>query len=156
MFLGGLQLEWQGVVDMAREQDVNLICFHGGSLHSPHEFESQANVLYDLVNAERLDGLIIWSSNVGLYLTPERIEEFVTRYRPLRRPVAQQHRRRRDVVAHRLDRAPLGGPGQARAGRGQRAAYSGRGNRVQLPGRKHRWSCRKPARSECVRPACRR
>ncbi len=83
MFLAGLQLEWQGVVDMAREQDANLICFHGGALHSPHEFESQANVLYDLVSAERLDGLIIWSSNVGLYLTPERIEEFVTRYRPL-------------------------------------------------------------------------
>ncbi len=83
MFLAGLQLEWQGVVDMAREQDVNLICFHGGSLRSPHEFESQANVLYDLVSAERLDGLVIWSSNVGLYLTPERIAEFLARYRPL-------------------------------------------------------------------------
>jgi signal transduction histidine kinase/DNA-binding LacI/PurR family transcriptional regulator len=83
MFLGGLQLEWQGVVDMAREQGVNLICFHGGSLHSAQEFESQANVLYDLVSTECLDGLVIWSSNVGLYLTQEGIAEFLARYRPL-------------------------------------------------------------------------
>jgi DNA-binding LacI/PurR family transcriptional regulator/signal transduction histidine kinase len=83
MFLAGLQLEWQGVVDMAREQDANVICFRGGAMHSPHEFESQANVLYDLVSAERLDGLVIWSSNVALYLTPEETTEFLARYHPL-------------------------------------------------------------------------
>lgn len=83
IFLAGLQLEWQGVVDMAREQGVNLICFHGGALHSPHEFESQGNVLYDLVSAKRLDGLVIWSSNVGLYLSQERIAKFLARYHPL-------------------------------------------------------------------------
>ncbi len=78
-----LQLEWQGVVDMAQEQDINLISFSGGALHSPHAFETQANILYDLVNNEQLDGMVIWTSNVGMYITTEQVKGFFGRFHPL-------------------------------------------------------------------------
>jgi signal transduction histidine kinase/DNA-binding LacI/PurR family transcriptional regulator len=51
---------WSGLVDFSRERDANLICFPGESLHDPTEFRWQANVLYDLVSAENVDGLVIW------------------------------------------------------------------------------------------------
>ncbi len=78
-----LQLEWQGVVDMAQEQDINLISFSGGALHSPHAFETQANILYDLVNSEQLDGMVVWTSNVGTYITTEQVKGFFGRFHPL-------------------------------------------------------------------------
>ncbi len=78
-----LELEWQGVVDMAREQEVNLICFSGGALYSPHAFEAQANVLYDLASTEQLDGMVIWSSNVGMYITPKQVKGFFGHFHPL-------------------------------------------------------------------------
>ncbi len=78
-----LELEWRGVVDMAREQDANLVCFSGGALLSPREFEAQANVLYDLASTEQLDGMVIWASNVGTYITPEQVQEFLGRFHPL-------------------------------------------------------------------------
>jgi len=47
--------------DVAREHDVNLICCSGGTLRDFTGISTPANVLYDLVGAERLDGLVIWS-----------------------------------------------------------------------------------------------
>ena len=51
---------WSGLVDFSRERDANLICFPGESWHDPTEFRWQANVLYDLVSAENVDGLVVW------------------------------------------------------------------------------------------------
>ncbi|RPJ37323.1 MAG: hypothetical protein EHM21_18175, partial [Chloroflexi bacterium] len=52
---------WAGVVDAARERDVNLICFTGGLLgDSPiSEFVMQRHVLFDLVSSDNVDGLVI-------------------------------------------------------------------------------------------------
>ena len=55
---------WQGVVDAARKRDVNVVCFVGLWLDSPYGFEAQANVIYDLVSAERLDGLVIMAGAI--------------------------------------------------------------------------------------------
>jgi PAS domain S-box-containing protein len=49
----------RGISDMVRPAGVNLICFTSGALRSLHGFEAQRNVLYDLVNANNVDGLII-------------------------------------------------------------------------------------------------
>lgn len=51
-------VRWHGVIDVAREQDVNLICFPGAYWRDPGP-HGQANVIYDLVNLEMLDGLIL-------------------------------------------------------------------------------------------------
>jgi diguanylate cyclase (GGDEF)-like protein len=50
---------WRGMADFAETHDVNLIIFVGKNLKSPVEFEAQENIIYDLVNIERLDGLAV-------------------------------------------------------------------------------------------------
>ena len=72
-------LMWSGVADVAREQDANLISFIGGMLDDPKGFRRQANVLYDLVDVEELDGLVIWGA-VGIPVGPEKVREFYERY----------------------------------------------------------------------------
>ncbi|TET52101.1 MAG: LacI family transcriptional regulator [Anaerolineales bacterium] len=73
---------WTAVAEAAREQDANLICFAGGTLgHSPfNEFVSQANLLYDLVTPESVDGLIVCGNTLNAFLTPEETQAFCDRY----------------------------------------------------------------------------
>jgi DNA-binding LacI/PurR family transcriptional regulator/anti-anti-sigma regulatory factor len=109
------QLQWSGVVDAAREQDINLICFTGSSLRSPTDFESQANVLYDLANTEQLDGLVLWTAGFDNHLSSEEVESFCARYHPL--PIVSvedavpgipsilmdQYQAMRDVIVHLIE-----------------------------------------------------
>ncbi len=74
---------WRGVVDAAARHNINVVCFPGGGLHAPTEFEAQRNVIYDLVNPASLDGLISWSSTIAGSLDPADIRAFHQRYRPL-------------------------------------------------------------------------
>jgi PAS domain S-box-containing protein len=74
--------QWKGVVDAARERDVNLICFPGRNLREPGSFYAQANVLYDLC-AEKTDGLIIFTGALGQYVNQEELEEFCKHFHPL-------------------------------------------------------------------------
>jgi len=74
--------QWKGVVDAARERDVNLICFPGRNLREPGSFHAQANVLYDLC-AEKTDGLIIFTGALGQYVNQEELEEFCKHFHPL-------------------------------------------------------------------------
>ncbi|HQE91217.1 MAG TPA: substrate-binding domain-containing protein [Anaerolineae bacterium] len=73
---------WQGVEEAVREHDVNLVCFSGGTWHDFTGDTLAANVLYDFVSAERIDGLIIW---VGLlhHVDPEVARDFYRRYAPI-------------------------------------------------------------------------
>jgi DNA-binding LacI/PurR family transcriptional regulator/anti-anti-sigma regulatory factor/putative methionine-R-sulfoxide reductase with GAF domain len=80
---GGSLEQWLGVVDAARKHDVNLICFPGRSLHFPSGFDAQANIIYDLVGSENVDGLVTWASAIGNYVTGKEIQAFHERYRPL-------------------------------------------------------------------------
>jgi signal transduction histidine kinase/DNA-binding LacI/PurR family transcriptional regulator/AraC-like DNA-binding protein len=71
------------VVDAAEKHDVNLLCFPGGGLRISEGFEDQRNVIYDLVDAARLDGLVTWASTVGGSLGPAQVMDFHQRYQPL-------------------------------------------------------------------------
>jgi DNA-binding LacI/PurR family transcriptional regulator len=77
--------QWQATIDAARAYHVRLICFPGGGLRSPHGFETQANVIYHLVNTARLAGLIFWGGNLLGYVDKEVIAQFCQRYFP--RPI---------------------------------------------------------------------
>jgi signal transduction histidine kinase/DNA-binding LacI/PurR family transcriptional regulator/AraC-like DNA-binding protein/DNA-binding response OmpR family regulator len=77
------QALWMGVVDGARERGANLICFSGDRLCGPDGASSPANVLYDLVSSEVVDGLVSWASSVGGSLEHDEIVRFHRRYRPL-------------------------------------------------------------------------
>ena len=74
---------WTGVANAARKRNVNLICFVGEKLHNPNGFLAQANVLYSLVDPHRIDGVVIWTSTIGLYVDHQEIMTFVESYRPL-------------------------------------------------------------------------
>ncbi len=74
---------WQGVESMARERDVNVLCLVGASLHNEPHPDAMNNVLYDLVNKECFDGLVIASGSMGMSIGPEKMQTFCERYRPL-------------------------------------------------------------------------
>ncbi|HTP07697.1 MAG TPA: substrate-binding domain-containing protein, partial [Anaerolineae bacterium] len=81
--LGSGRALWPGVADAAERHDLNYICFPGGGLRVSEGFEAQRNVIYDLIDPHRLDGLITWSSAIGGALAPTEVAEFHQRYQPL-------------------------------------------------------------------------
>ncbi|MEJ5309531.1 MAG: PAS domain-containing protein [Anaerolineae bacterium] len=74
---------WQGVESLARERDVNLLCFVGGALHDRPHPEDIDNVLYDLIDKAHLDGLIIAAGSLGTGGSQAQLQAFCERYRPL-------------------------------------------------------------------------
>ncbi|MFN2270931.1 MAG: substrate-binding domain-containing protein [Anaerolineae bacterium] len=71
---------WAGVADAAQEHDVNLLCFPGGRLHVPGGLDDQSNILFELVSAEKIDGLIIWASAISTFVAREEMLHFCRRY----------------------------------------------------------------------------
>lgn len=71
---------WNGVMNAAKEYDVNIMCFIGGELRSHQEFQDQANVLYELANSGNVDGLILWGSTLRNFIGPEAFETFCARF----------------------------------------------------------------------------
>jgi signal transduction histidine kinase/DNA-binding LacI/PurR family transcriptional regulator/AraC-like DNA-binding protein/ActR/RegA family two-component response regulator len=74
---------WSGVLETAHERGANLLGFAGGHLSDPYEFNACSNVLYELIDKERVDGLIVWASSLASYVGPEAIRGFCEDYRPL-------------------------------------------------------------------------
>ncbi len=85
---------WLGVVDAAKAHDVSLICFLGGPIPAIGRLqvryflpsELQAAILYDLVDVERLDGLVTWAGSgagLGMHVNAEEMNQFLDRYRAL-------------------------------------------------------------------------
>lgn len=72
-----------GVADAARRADVNLICFAGGVLGSPHRFGLQRNAVHDLAGPENVDGLMIMSGALGNHIGAAALGRYCDRYRPL-------------------------------------------------------------------------
>jgi len=71
---------WLGVVDAAHQHGVNLISFPLKALRSPNGFEAQANLIGELVEARRLDGLIIWEATLMPFLSLAEREALCQRY----------------------------------------------------------------------------
>ncbi|MBN2536603.1 MAG: substrate-binding domain-containing protein [Spirochaetales bacterium] len=71
----------EGVIDAAEENDANLFCFVGGGLNSVNAYEIQRNVIYELVNENNVDGVIIMSASIGHYISYNEIVEFCNNYR---------------------------------------------------------------------------
>lgn len=74
---------WLGAAGAARARGVNLVCFAGRRLRDLVRFEAQANVAYDLVSTEQIQGLIVWASALGSCVGREELQGFLARYRPL-------------------------------------------------------------------------
>jgi len=74
---------WHGVADRAQERNVNLICFSGGIPNWHEQYEAQKNVLFNIPNAENVDGLLIWANILSHTLDRSGLEAFCSRYAPL-------------------------------------------------------------------------
>jgi DNA-binding LacI/PurR family transcriptional regulator len=75
---------WQGISDTAQAHDVNVICFSGNEIGSAAGgFDVQANVLYDLVSPEVLDGVIIYAASLGFGLGESEKLALWNRFQPL-------------------------------------------------------------------------
>jgi HD-GYP domain-containing protein (c-di-GMP phosphodiesterase class II)/DNA-binding LacI/PurR family transcriptional regulator len=89
----GLFIDWldnqykldfiNGVGDFARKHQMNLLCFEGGCIHSSREYEAQRTILFDLVDQENVDGLIIMSAVIGHFTTPDVVTEFCQCYQTI-------------------------------------------------------------------------
>jgi signal transduction histidine kinase/DNA-binding LacI/PurR family transcriptional regulator len=73
---------WLGVVDAARARGANVICFAGEVPESPG-FERQHNILFKLVDAERVDALVVWSAVLDAIIGAEGIKRFCQQYHPI-------------------------------------------------------------------------
>lgn len=73
----------QGVEELARERDVNVLCFVGGELRSAGQPADPGNVLYDLLANDNVDGLIIASGAIGTPVGLDEMRAFCERFRPL-------------------------------------------------------------------------
>ncbi|MEO8214108.1 MAG: substrate-binding domain-containing protein, partial [Myxococcales bacterium] len=74
---------FSGAMAAARDADVNLICFTGGVLNSPDGFGARRNGVYDLANAETLDGLVILSGTIGNHVGPDELARYCQRFQGL-------------------------------------------------------------------------
>lgn len=71
---------WSGIYTQSRKKGVNLICFPGNPPNSPIEFEAQANALYNLVNIDNFDGLLIWGSGLAILSDFDKLTALYQKY----------------------------------------------------------------------------
>ena len=110
------EIQWLGGADVALEAGANFICFPGGALNSTQGFEAQANVIYDLVDADYFDGLHLKMSTLGMFTPVEKADElaaFVEQFRDiplvgtestsLQRIPQQVYIQVKDAIRHLMD-----------------------------------------------------
>ncbi len=79
-FRGHYQLELiSGIEGAARRLSAQVIYFSGRSLHSPHPYENDRNIVYDIALNASLDGLIVLSL-LANYCDDSALTEFISRY----------------------------------------------------------------------------
>ena len=74
---------YRSALDVADARGANLIAFVGGRLRDTRPFKTHANVVYDLVDREHVDGLIVKTSSLSNYVGREEVQRFCEKYRPL-------------------------------------------------------------------------
>ncbi|CAL9662309.1 HTH-type transcriptional repressor PurR [Streptomyces sp. enrichment culture] len=67
---------WSGVRAAAERDDVGLVCFPGGDLRGG---DAPRSALYELVGPARLDGVVCWSSTIGLPSPGDRARRLLRR-----------------------------------------------------------------------------
>ncbi len=72
----------RGALAVATQANAQLVAFTSGAVRSYHGFEAQRNILYDLVSANTVDGLII-SGALAHPITTEEMAAFCQRYQPI-------------------------------------------------------------------------
>jgi signal transduction histidine kinase/DNA-binding LacI/PurR family transcriptional regulator/AraC-like DNA-binding protein/DNA-binding LytR/AlgR family response regulator len=71
---------WSGVMDVARERDVNVLNLVGSRLGSSVALEAPAQVMFDLVDPAMLDGIVVFSEMLYHFVSVPELKQFLSRY----------------------------------------------------------------------------
>jgi sigma-B regulation protein RsbU (phosphoserine phosphatase) len=107
---------WAGIVDAAKNNGLNCLCFTGGALlNSPSDtWDYQRNILYDFAQNYPLSGVVIFGS-IASYVEDRRKRDFIARFSHL--PIvtltetessvpavcADNRKGMRDLIAHLVE-----------------------------------------------------
>jgi DNA-binding LacI/PurR family transcriptional regulator/signal transduction histidine kinase/DNA-binding NarL/FixJ family response regulator len=69
--------------ELIQKQNFKLLYFSGEAYKSPHGFDSQANILYNLINTRITDGMIIISNLLGSFTSLRELSECCRQFQPL-------------------------------------------------------------------------
>ncbi|MDP4181482.1 MAG: diguanylate cyclase [Bacillota bacterium] len=56
-----------GISEFAEQKDINIMCFVAGKLHSYQDWESSRNILYEFIDIDKVDGLILLTSAIEAF-----------------------------------------------------------------------------------------
>ena len=65
-----------GAVSVSNEKNINLFVFVGGRLEPGMDYSKDKNVIFKHVNKDRIDGIIIATSNLEFHTTNKQMEDF--------------------------------------------------------------------------------
>ncbi|MCG6199929.1 diguanylate cyclase [Psychromonas antarctica] len=65
-----------GAIRSCEKLKSDLFVYPGSYLNSPNPKERQYNVIYSLINSNKLDGLMVASGSIGLYQTHQQMQKF--------------------------------------------------------------------------------
>jgi len=71
----------KGIKEIALKRDINLLIFPGRTIKATWRDESQHNIIYNIVNQKKLDGLIITSASLFNFLDTKAITSFLHAFR---------------------------------------------------------------------------
>ena len=74
---------WQGAVKAAQEYGIRLVYYPTVSLSSIPPFNPQSKVLFDLVDARYVDGLLIWYAGIAEGIGIDQGESVLERYKEI-------------------------------------------------------------------------
>ena len=63
----------RGALESTYAEDVSLLCFVGGALDSPDGYWGQSNAIYDLVDAQNVDGVVATSGALGTFVSVDHL-----------------------------------------------------------------------------------
>jgi signal transduction histidine kinase/DNA-binding LacI/PurR family transcriptional regulator len=74
---------WQGAMRAAQEHDTRLVYYPTINLNSTPPFAPQSKILFELVDARYIDGLLIWYAGIAEGIGIDRGESFLQRYKDI-------------------------------------------------------------------------
>lgn len=87
---------WPAIMGVANQNNFNCVFFLGSSIKEPIGFDSQANVVYGLVDKNNVDGLIVIAGALFNYLNDEEALKIMEHYKGI--PTVTIARKVKDTV----------------------------------------------------------
>ncbi|HOP73053.1 MAG TPA: diguanylate cyclase [Thermoclostridium caenicola] len=69
-----------GLSDFAKANDINVICFVTGRVDSPYEWDRCRNILLKFIDKNKVDGLIVPTTAIGVYSSARSIVKLLEGY----------------------------------------------------------------------------